>query len=175
MNDKQLKQLFAPINPRRVKKLQGKFSYLETWDVIAHLNRIFGFLGWDKEVKTAELVFESESNDRWTVCYRATVRLVVNADLYATRKISEDCATGEASNQPKRGEAHDLALKTAVSEALKRAAKDLGNQFGLSLYDNGSTASVVGMSLAYPTQDGEKDAEGRGQTPGQADDDEAAG
>ena len=30
------------------------------------------------------------------------------------------------------------------------AAKDLGNQFGLSLYDDGSTKSVLGSSLAHP-------------------------
>ena len=57
-------------------------------------------------------------------------------------------ATGSGENQ-RRVDAHDLALKSAVSDSLKRAAKDWGNQFGLSLYDNGSTKSVVGKSLAY--------------------------
>lgn len=146
MNDKQLAQLFEPLNPKRVQKLQGN-SYLETWDVIAHLTRIFGPLGWSKTVQDAQLVFETENNGKWTVCYRATVRLLVEDDF--SRKVSEDVATGTAINQPSRGDAHDLALKTAVSDALKRAAKDLGNQFGLSLYNGGSTESVVGMSLAH--------------------------
>jgi hypothetical protein len=34
-------------------------------------------------------------------------------------------------------------VKTAESDALKRAAICLGDQFGLSLYNNGSTAPVV--------------------------------
>jgi recombination DNA repair RAD52 pathway protein len=58
-------------------------------------------------------------------------------------------ATGTAKNQPSRADAHDLALKAAVSGAEKRAAKALGNQFGLSLYNNGTTKSVVSSSLAY--------------------------
>ncbi len=36
-----------------------------------------------------------------------------------------------------------------MSDALKRAAKDLGNQFGLSLYDKGAL-EVVSSSLAHP-------------------------
>lgn len=160
MNDAQLKQLFAPLNPSRVKKLQGKFSYLEAWDVIAHLTRIFGPLGWNKRVQDVTLVHETENNSgRWTVCYRATVMLEVYGADGFSYKVSEDVATGEAINQPSRGEAHDLALKTAVSEALKRAAKDLGNQFGLSLYDDGSL-NVVGMSLAHPATDEAEGADG---------------
>ena len=64
--------------------------------------------------------------------------------------MKEDASTGSATNQPQRAAAHDLALKDAVSSAVKRAAKALGNQFGLSLYDDGSQRSVVGTSLAYP-------------------------
>lgn len=142
-----LAQLFQPLNRKRVKSRQG-MAYLEAWDVIAHLTRIFGPLNWDKEVLREELLFEDEKNGKWTVGYRATVRLTVRSPLGI--KVSEDVATGTAINQPARGDAHDQALKTAVSDALKRAAKDLGNQFGLSLYNDGSTASVVGMSLAHP-------------------------
>ena len=61
----------------------------------------------------------------------------------------EDGASGGATHQPNRADAHHLALTSAVSTALKRAAKSLGNQFGLSLYDGGSLKSVVGSSLAY--------------------------
>ena len=150
MNNEQIAQLFKPLNGRRVKSKQG-MAYLEGWDVIAHLSRIFGPLGWDKHVLSESLVYE-EQNDKgkWTVCYKATVRLVVHTDSY---KISEDCATGVAINQPSRADAHDLALKTAVTDALKRAAKDLGNQFGLSLYNQGSFDSVLGSSLAHPGKD----------------------
>jgi hypothetical protein len=49
-------------------------------------------------------------------------------------------------------------MKTALSQALKRCAVNLGDQFGLSLYNDGSQAPVVLRSLAYmaePVQESE--------------------
>jgi DNA recombination protein Rad52 len=149
LNEKQLAQLFKPINELRVKERAG-YAYLESYDVIAHLTRIFGFEGWSKEV-TYALLYESQRDQsgKWDVAYSASCRLSIK-DLEGNELcVHEDVATGQAQNQPSRGDAHDLALKSAVSDALKRAAKDLGNQFGNSLYDKGSTRSVVGQSLAY--------------------------
>jgi hypothetical protein len=40
-----------------------------------------------------------------------------------------------------------MAIKTAESDALKRAAINLGTQFGLSLYNNGSLRDVVVQTL----------------------------
>ena len=40
-----------------------------------------------------------------------------------------------------------MAVKTAESDALKRAAINLGTQFGLSLYADGATRDVVGKTL----------------------------
>lgn len=140
--------------------MRDGMAYIETWDVIAHLTRIFGPLNWDKEVLREALIFESQRDETrtggWDVAYRATVRLTVRSAEYSTGKlertvkVSEDVATGSAKNQPSRADAHDLALKSAVSDALKRAAKDLGNQLGLSLYRGGSIDSVVSASLAHP-------------------------
>jgi hypothetical protein len=49
---------------------------------------------------------------------------------------------------PDIGEVMDFAIKTAESDALKRAAINLGTQFGLSLYNNGSTDDIVKKVLA---------------------------
>jgi recombination DNA repair RAD52 pathway protein len=160
LNNRQVEQLFKEINSTRVvtRENSGKLiSYLEAWGVIAHLNRIFGFEGWDKLVTSCEAIYDdyvtwkTGSGDKsgWDVAYRATVRLVIRDPQGKVVKQSEDVATGQARHQPSRGDAHDQAIKSAVSDALKRAAKDLGNQFGLSLYDEGSLKSVVGKSLAY--------------------------
>jgi recombination DNA repair RAD52 pathway protein len=156
-NERQLEQLFKEINGSRVAERKG-MAYLETWDVLAHLNRIFGFEGWYKHVLDVQPIYDeyvtwtTNQGDKsgWDVAYRATVRLIVKDPEGHVVKVSEDVATGQAQHQPSRGDAHDLAIKSAVSDALKRAAKDLGNQFGLSLYDSGSQKSVVGKSLAYP-------------------------
>lgn len=164
LNAKQLEQLFRPINESRVKERKG-MAYLETFDVIAHLTRIFGFEGWSKEVEYAPIYEEKRTGDKtgWDVAYSAKCRLTIYDPSGNPVSVHEDVATGQAQNQPSRGDAHDLAIKSAVSDALKRAAKDLGNQFGNSLYDKGSVKSVVGKSLAYdepgtlpPAQDPEK-------------------
>ena len=152
----QLEQLYQPLNRSRIKSRDG-MSYLEAWDVIAHLTRIFGPLNWDKEVTDTELLYDTPvewttragaAKSGWDVGYRAAVRLTVRTPVGT--KVSEDVAVGFAQHQPTHGEAHDLALKTAVSDALKRAAKDLGNQFGLSLYNKDQKPSAVGFSIAHP-------------------------
>ena len=51
-------------------------------------------------------------------------------------------AAGDATN-PTLADAHDQAIKTAESQAFKRCAVNLGDQFGLSLYKNGSTDATV--------------------------------
>jgi recombination DNA repair RAD52 pathway protein len=149
LSDDQLAVLFKPINESRVQKTDG-YPNLEAWDVEAHLIRIFGF-DWDKEVDYG-LIYEEAvtwkpqngpEKHGWDVCYHAKCRLTIDGHA------KEDVASGVAKHQPHRADAHDLALKAAVSGAEKRAAKALGNQFGLSLYNNGSLKSVVGSSLAY--------------------------
>ena len=46
----------------------------------------------------------------------------------------EGCGSGEAK-APTPGEAHELALKAAETDATKRALATFGNPFGLALYD----------------------------------------
>jgi hypothetical protein len=146
--------LLRPIKPSRVKQTQGN-SYLEAWDVTAYLTKVFGFEGWSKEVIHLGPIFETPgksrdgSKDVWTVAYRCDMRLTIRDPEGAVVKIIDDVGTGEAINQPSRGDAHDLAAKSAVSSALKRCAKDLGDQFGLGLYNDGSTAPCLGRVVIY--------------------------
>lgn len=149
LNNAQYEQLLKPLNPARVAKRQGggrSLSYLEAWDVKAHLNRIFGFLNWSSDVIESEIAFE-EKNEKgqWSVGYKVTLRLRIHTHYIPATTYTE-AAVGFAS-LPSRGEAHDMAIKTAESDALKRAAINLGTQFGLSLYNNGATADVVGKTL----------------------------
>lgn len=145
----QHEQLMKPLNPSRVQQRQQagrNLAYLATWDVKAHLIRVFGFGGWSWNVDTAELAFEDKNEKgQWNVGYRVIGTLEIH-DLGCTYS---EAAVGSAS-LPQRGEAHDMAVKTAESDALKRAAINLGTQFGLSLYDNGSTKDVVMQTLVTP-------------------------
>lgn len=145
LNEHQYEQLLKPLHPNRVAKRQQagrNLSYLEAWDVKAHLIRIFGFGEWNWEVESADLAFESEKDGKWNVGYKVIGRLHIKTlNCWYT----EACIG--AATLPQRGEAHDMAIKTAESDALKRAAINLGTQFGLSLYDNGSLKDVVGRTL----------------------------
>jgi recombination DNA repair RAD52 pathway protein len=146
LNNRQYDQLLRPLNPTRVaqRSQAGRnFSYLETWDVKAHLIRIFGFGGWSWNVLKAELAFEDQNEKgNWNVGYKVIGRLYIP---------SLECDYSEASvgsaTLPQRGDAHDMAVKSGESDALKRAAINLGTQFGLSLYKNGSLEDVVVVTL----------------------------
>lgn len=149
LNEQQYEQLLKPLNPARVAKRSQagrNLSYLETWDVKAHLIRIFGFGNWSWEVITADIAFESEKDGKWNVGYKVVGRLTVPGMDGNWGATYTEAAVGSAT-LPQRGEAHDMAVKTAESDALKRAAINLGTQFGLSLYSNGSLRDVVGRTL----------------------------
>ena len=142
LNQKQREVLLKGINPKRIasRNQAGRsLSYLEAWDVKAHLIRIFGFGGWSWNVTTADVAFEDQNDKgQWQVGYKVIGTLLI----HSLKCEYTEAAIGSAS-LPQRGEAHDMAIKTAESDALKRAAINLGDQFGLSLYNSGSTAPVV--------------------------------
>jgi hypothetical protein len=149
LTPEQVKTLLAPINPSRVQNLNGQ-SHVEAWDVRRWLNRVFGFGGWSDETLELACVAQTEiSKGRWTVVYRAQVRLTVRTPDGRTLSSWDDAASGAAQNQPRLGDAHDMAMKTALSQALKRCAVNLGDGFGLSLYNDGSRRPVVQWSAVH--------------------------
>lgn len=148
ISSRQREQLLKGIHPSRVGKDGKGFSHLEAWDVRAHLIRIFGFANWSQELVDLELIFETEGVNKsgrpsWTVAYRAIVKLTICDNSGDVLAVYTEAAAGDASNYPSRADAHDMAIKTAESQAFKRCAVNLGDQFGLSLYNNGTTGGVV--------------------------------
>lgn len=142
----QTDQLLKGINPSRIGKDGKGFSHLEAWDVRAHLIRIFGFANWSADLLDMQPIFETsvekDGKTRWTVAYRATMRLTIFTGGMEDATYTE-AAVGDSQNNPSRADAHDMAIKTAESQAFKRCAINLGDQFGLSLYNNGGSGSVV--------------------------------
>ena len=156
--DKQREVLLRPVRPGRVLQAQGQ-SHLPAFDVEAHLTRMFGFEGWDKEVIKLWLISEDstvttkpgsgEERTGWFVTYGCHMRITIRDIHGRTAKVLDGTATGSAQNLPSRGDAHDFALKNADSYALKRACKALGDQFGLSLYNKGNMDALVKAVVAY--------------------------
>jgi hypothetical protein len=158
----QVAQLLKPIHPSRVMSDNKGMAHVSQQDVRAHLIRVFGFGGWHTDITSLDLIHErsvgvdEKSQGRWWVTYRCTMRLTIK-DRHGSFVASyEDGATGSAQNQPSPGDAHDNAMKNAISYALKRCAINLGDQFGLSLYNKGQrTALVKGLVTAEnDVQDG---------------------
>jgi hypothetical protein len=165
LTPEQYERLTMPLDANRVGKNPKGFSHLEAWDVRRWLIRVFGFGSFDIETIALDLVKEIEHPTRrrknkqgeeygepytpWTVVYRAQVRLTVY-DQFGGKVVLEDGACGDSTNQPSLGDCHDNASKTALSQALKRCAVNLGDCFGLSLYNNGKVGAVVARSLVAP-------------------------
>lgn len=145
LTDEQVTQLLQPIHGSRVLADGKGHAHVSQQDILAHLIRVFGFGHFDIEVLDVECVFEMpavKNKERFDVCYRALVRLTirdVNGDQLAHY---ENGSTATAQNQT-RGDAHDLAYKSAISLSVKRAAIALGDQFGLSLYNKGQRSALV--------------------------------
>jgi hypothetical protein len=112
--------------------LDGTLAYVEGWYVIAEANRIFGYDAWDRHTLSTRCVWSDAANHHYAASYTAKVRIAVRAgSIVITR---EGCGSGSAkASSP--GEAHELALKAAETDATKRAFATFGNPFGLALYD----------------------------------------
>lgn len=141
----------AGIKSSRVLKKQNQ-SYVAQHDIRAHLTRIFGFANWSTRVISLTCVNEEQkaTNGNWLITYLAVVELTVCAEDGTPLATYQDANAEECAPQPSKGNAHALAATSAVSTALKRCAINLGDQFGLSLYEKGSTASIVKGSLVAP-------------------------
>jgi hypothetical protein len=130
------------------REVQGRtLSYIEGWHAIAEANRIFGFEGWDRETVESKCVLGRENRGSYHAVYVAKVRITVRA---ADRTVvREGHGTGEAQGSS-AGETHDRALKTAETDATKRALATFGKPFGLSLYVSARNVRQEGASNPLP-------------------------
>lgn len=147
LSSEQIEELLKPIDKSRVSKDGKGFAHVEAWDIRRTMNRIFGFAAWSARVEHMEMVSEREVTTKqgkpaWNVVYRARCTVEVGDYMQGGATYTE-WAAGDATN-PTLADAHDQAIKTAESQAFKRCAVNLGDQFGLSLYRNGSTEATVG-------------------------------
>lgn len=131
LTDAQITKLNQPLDEDRVAvRPDGKY-YLNAHNVIRTLNEVFGFAGWNFTIEE----IRSRETDKGAN-YSAVGRLTIVTD--SGKIVREDVGTG-ATLKPSPDE-FDKAEKAAVSDALKRCARTLGDQFGLSLYDKEQNA-----------------------------------
>lgn len=165
INNKQYEVLMTPIRGTRVSsRSQGgkQLSYVEAWDIKAHLTRIFGFGNWDCEMLEYQHITDRPYTragykegdppvDMLEVAFSARVQLTIRDPEGNHLCRYSEGAVGNASGPVSQyGELLDNALKSAASDALKRCAINMGSQFGLSLYDKGNRNEVIRSTIVTP-------------------------
>lgn len=121
--------------PRDVVKTRSQggqnLRYVEGWYVIERLNQVFGYDGWSFE---AGAITVTGIGDKSVVYVPVTLRAcgTTRGDV------------GAAVTAGKGADALETALKAAVTDGLKRAARTFGTTLGNRLYDK--LGSGIGVS-----------------------------
>jgi len=124
-------------------------QYIEGWVVINQANRIFGHDGWGAEVvgnvayRPMSLVDSVTDAPAAVGMYSATVRVTARG---SPPKADVGCGF-VAEETP---EAHEAAYKGAVTDALKRALRHFGDQFGNGLYDRRNAVDAAASRPPTP-------------------------
>ena len=137
-NDKQNQVLAYELDSSRIKsRSKGNItlSYIEGFDVIETANKIFGYGNWDYTISKLEQVSQEQNqNQNNVICYKAVVNVTVHDLTHSKSVTREDVGFGTGIAKT-LADAHESSAKEAVTDAIKRAMRSFGNQFGNSLYD----------------------------------------
>ena len=137
------KSLLEPMPTSDIRTRPGaggkRYEYLSGADVVLEANRIFGPLGWSYVVAACKLNFataneETEFNVKkksWDAGAYAHVEVSVRHDYRETTR--SGIGYGTAYRQVDQGAAEELAMKSAETDALKRALSGFGPRLGLAL------------------------------------------
>jgi hypothetical protein len=117
------------------------FTYIPWTETVRRLNAVFGAFGWDTHVVSVTFV---------DGVYTVAVELTVSGQFKQTRQRgdaldeyidSESKTVVGVGSAVARGQSDDNASKAALSDAISRAAKLLGDQFGFFLYEKAEKTS----------------------------------
>lgn len=154
-------QLDADLNKSFVHNLQGK-DYIAGYIAIEQANRIFGYENWSYTLTAPpELHKETDQLDKpyWYVTAQVKTKVVIKEGNTTTIVTREDVGYSEVSWTKQKEDYKtkeltggrpqiEVAYKGAVTDALKRALRAWGNQFGNSLYDREDKLGAVQATLS---------------------------
>lgn len=109
------------------------FSYIPWTETVRRLNEVFGIFGWST---TTPVVMLADG------VYTVSLALVARVLDDETGSVIEKTVAGVGS-AVSRGANDDNASKSALSDAISRAAKLLGDQFGFFLYEEKGAAPAA--------------------------------
>ena len=123
--------------------------YIEAFRVIDQANRIFGYSGWGQRLEFVHLIeidiVARGGEIKTAKGYQASVLVEVNG--FPPRS---DLGFHPVENETLEG--HDTAMKGAVSDAMKRAFRTFGPQFGNDLYAKGAREQSPSQGRQRPAQ-----------------------
>ncbi len=185
--DEIIERLSQPLEMSRVKRRQapgeGTVPYLEGFEVIQTANEIFNYCWsfdllseprvmiweqfittWDRKKRERMPVLDPQTGQPRTqrvgmVYLTGKVTIELDGKSYIHADVGRLAFTGDTP------EALDTALSGAATDCLKRCFRQLGDQFGLSLYDK-NTEKVAGIEASRGNGNGQKGngSSARGQT-----------
>ena len=182
-------ELRQPLDMARVKRRQapgsGTVPYLEGYDVIETANRIFSFrwsfnllsepqvtrwnrrvLIWDaqtrKKVPALDVQGHPQMEEVGIIHITGSVAVDLDGQTYTHSDLGRCMFNGDSP------EALDMALAGCVTDCLKRCFRQLGEQFGLSLYDKeiAATAGTGSNGSGNSTTDASSKPNGKTATAG---------
>lgn len=167
--DWQLHELARGVDPAMIRQDPNVFGdFLDPYYICMELNRTFGANNWSKKIVRMDCTHaEERQGQKPIVSYVCTLAIEVTFADGSVRHL-EDVGGNVCTNQKNLAEAHDFAARSAVSNALKRVAKDLGPRLGLSLYDSSHSVPRTGTDRwdGYQESGGEvKGAQGAKNSP----------
>lgn len=123
------------IPPEFIATRPGPFgksiNYIEGNKVVALANDVLGFSGWSSSIVDVTVDFiDMDDNNKVTIGISSIVRVTLKNGAY-----HEDIGYGIAERINGKGAAFEKAKKEAVTDATKRALRNIGNVLGGCLYD----------------------------------------
>lgn len=127
-----LKWLDEKLNKAHIKPKDG-LDYLEAWHVISEANRIFGYDGWSYDIKELKEISKETRKTSKGELREVGYQCVVTVNAIGVSR--QGVGYGNGLSYKDWFSCYEGAGKEAESDAVKRALRSFGNQFGLALYD----------------------------------------
>lgn len=126
-----------------------KVSYIEGWKAINLANQVFGFNGWNSEVKAVQVDYlDTVAGGKFNVGLSVTVRVTLKDGCF-----HEDIGYGSCDNARSKAMAFEKAKKEAMTDGMKRALRCFGNAMGNCLYDKDYLNKISKVKCAPPDFD----------------------
>ena len=119
-----------PSSAIKTRHIDGfEMRYIEGWFAIDEANRVFGFDGCSRENLSVSCLSAKAAGNIFVVNYICRIRIRIGSG-----ELFRDGTGFGAAQASTLGQAHEQAVKTAETDATKRAFVTFGKRFGLQLY-----------------------------------------